>query len=160
VFGAEVVVGYVFAWLVRKGQRAAKRADGQVDEAIDAGVDRLGGKLHELVAGKLGEESSLVRLQEEADSGAAEPSSRTQQWMTFALEDAIEHDASFGSALEELVRQLQETQHEAASSADAATTAGRDVNVKSDRGSFAAGSVTVQGGLHFGNPTVPGSDQA
>lgn len=160
MFGAEVAVGYVFAWLVRKGGRAAQRADGQVDEAIDTAVDRFGGKLNELVAGKLDGEPSLVRLQEEADSGAAEPSERTQQRVTLALEDAAEHDAGFGAALETLVRQMQATQREAASSGDGGTAAGRDVNVRSDRGSFAAGSVTVKGNLNVGNPTVPGSDQA
>jgi hypothetical protein len=159
VFGAEVAVGYVFAWLVRKGGRAAQRADGQVDEAIDTAVDRFGGKLNELVAGKLDGESSLVRLQEEADSGAVEPSERTQKWMTLALEDAAEHDADFGRALETLVRRMQATQREAASSADGATTAGRDVNAKADHGSLAAGTFTVHGDLNFGNPTVPGSDQ-
>jgi hypothetical protein len=49
VVGAELVVGYVFAWLARKGWRAARRTDAQVDQAIDTTVDRLGGKLHELV---------------------------------------------------------------------------------------------------------------
>jgi hypothetical protein len=160
LFDAEVAVGYLFGWLVRKGKRAAQRADGQVDEAIDTAVGRFGGKLNELVAGKLDGESSLVRLREEADSGAVEPSERTRKRMTLALEDAAEHDAGFGRALEALVTQLQATQREAASSADGATTAGRDVNVKADRGSFAAGSVTVRGDLNFGNPTVPGSGQA
>jgi hypothetical protein len=160
LFGAEVAVGYLFAWLVRKGRRAAQRADGQVDKAIDTTVDRFGGKLNELVAGKLHGEQSLVRLQEEADSGAAEPSERTQKRMTLALEDAMEHDPSFGDALETLVRHMQATQREAASSGDGGTAAGRDVSVKSDRGSFAAGSVTVKGNLNVGNPTVPGSDQA
>lgn len=160
MFGAEVAVGYLFAWFVRKGRRAAQRADGQVDEAIDVAVDRFGDKLHELVAGKLDGDRSLVRLQEEADSGAVEPTARTQQRMTLALEDAMEHDADFGGAVEALVRQLQETRRGAASSGDGGTTAGRDVNVRSDRGSFAAASVTVQGDLNFGNPTVPGTDQA
>ena len=45
VVGAEMVVGYVFAWLAGKGGRAARRADQQVDEAVDATVDRLGGEV-------------------------------------------------------------------------------------------------------------------
>ncbi len=158
MFGAELAVGYVFAWLARKGGRAAHRADGQVDEAVDAAVDRFGGKLHELVAGKLREEPSLVRLGEEADQGTG-PSPRTQTRVALAIEDAAEHDADFGAAVEELVRRIQAARREAASPGGG-TVAGRDVNVKADRGSLAAGSLTVQGDLHFGNPSVPGPDGA
>ncbi|MFC0432259.1 hypothetical protein [Kutzneria buriramensis] len=137
--GAELVVGYVFAWLARKGWRAAHRADGQVDQAIDAAVDRLGGKLHELVAGKLHHDASLARLNEEADQGAVEPSARTRTRVALAIEDATEHDAVFGAAIEELVRRLQAAQGGASAGAGGVAVGG-DVRVSADGGGFAIGT--------------------
>lgn len=67
--GAEIAVGYMFAWLVRKVRRAGKRADGQVDMALDASVDRLGEKLHELVSGRLHGDAALERLAGSATQG-------------------------------------------------------------------------------------------
>ena len=46
---AGVAVGYVIAWAVRKARRVGGRLDSEVDEVIDAGLDRL----HEVVAAKL-----------------------------------------------------------------------------------------------------------
>lgn len=49
--GIEIVVGYVFAHLVGKAKRVSRRADTEVDRALDAGMDRL----HDLVSRKLGQ---------------------------------------------------------------------------------------------------------
>jgi hypothetical protein len=141
VVGAELVVGYVFAWLARKGWRAARRADAQVDQAIDAAVDRLGGKLHELVAGKLHGDASLVRLNEEADQGAVEPSARTRTRVALAIEDATERDTAFGAAIEELVCRLQATQGGVSAGAGGIAVGG-DVRVSADGGAFAIGTAT------------------
>ncbi|MEV5083971.1 hypothetical protein AB0K74_36005 [Streptomyces sp. NPDC056159] len=37
--------------------------------------------------------------------------------------------------------------------------AGRDMEVRADHGSFAAGAAHVEGGVRLGNPPLPGSDQ-
>lgn len=143
--GAELVVGYVFAWLVEKGRRAARRADDHVDQAVDAAVDRLGGKLHELVAGKLHDDPSLVRLTEEADQGIVEPSARTRTRVALAVEEAAERDAEFGAAIEELVRWLQAAQGGVSAGAGGVAVGG-DVRVSAARNGFAigtAGSVQV-----------------
>lgn len=139
--GAELAVGYVFAWLARKGWRAARRADAQVDQAIDAAVDRLGGKLHELVAGKLHGDASLVRLNEEAGQGAVEPSARTRTRVALAIEDATERDAAFAAAIEELVCRLQAAQG-GASAETGGVAVGGDVRVSADGGGFAIGTAT------------------
>jgi hypothetical protein len=158
VVGAELVVGYVFAWLAGKGMRAARRADGQVDQAVDAAIDRLGGKLHEMVAGKLNGDASLVRLSEEASQGSVEPSARTRARVALAVEDAVERDAVFGVAVEELVRQLQAAQGGGLSAEAGGVAVGGDVRVRAEGGSFAA--AVVQGDVSFGNPPVPGTGQA
>jgi hypothetical protein len=145
VVGVELVVGYVFAWLVRKGRRAGWRADGHVDQAVDAAVDRLGGKLHELVAGKLHDDPSLVRLTEEADQGVVEPSTRTRTRVALAVEDAAERDVDFAAAIEELVRRLQAAQG-GVSAGTGGVAVGGDVQVSATQNGFAigtAGSVQV-----------------
>jgi hypothetical protein len=157
MFGAELVVGYLFAWLAGKGKRAARRADGQVDRAVDAAVDRLGEKLHQLVAGKLGDEPSLERLGEEAQQGAAEPSERTKTRVTLALEDAVERDPAFGAELDELVRRLREADP-GVSAAAGGVAIGGNVDMRADHGSVAAN--VVQGDVNFGNPPTPGTDSA
>jgi hypothetical protein len=157
VVGAELVVGYVFAWLAGKGRRAAQRADGKVDQAVDTTVDRLGEKLHELVAGKLAGDASMVKLTEEAQQGAVEPSARTRTRVALAVEEAAEQDPDFDVAVEKLVRQLGAA-HGGVSAGAGGVTAGGDVRVQADGGSFAAG--VVQGNVNFGNPRVPGTGQA
>jgi len=160
VVGAEIAVGYVFAWLVRKARHAGQRADGQVDSALDAGVDRLGEKLHDLVAGRLHGDAALERLTAEAQQGPEAPSPRVAQRVALALEDAADDDPDFGTALEDLVRQLQEAERTAGSvaAADRGVAIGGNVSARADGGSFAAGVVT--GDVHFGNPPVPGTGPA
>ncbi|MGW7386872.1 hypothetical protein [Streptomyces sp. NPDC054794] len=93
----------MFAWLVRKARRVAGRADAEVDQAVDAGMDRL----HELVSFRLGADSALDRARVEAGEGREELSERTRRRLTDALEDAAERDAEFAAALERLVEQLE-----------------------------------------------------
>ncbi|MEV6742600.1 hypothetical protein AB0N14_39385 [Streptomyces sp. NPDC051104] len=101
--GFEIVVGYLCAWGVRKARRVGERADGEVDRALDAGLDRL----QDLVRQKLGEDTALHRLTEEAASGQGAPSNRTRQRVQLALEDAAEHDAAFAADLEQAVQHLR-----------------------------------------------------
>ncbi|MGW4866314.1 hypothetical protein [Streptomyces chartreusis] len=56
---------------------------------------------------------------------------------------------------------LKEAEAAGAVSAGAGgTAAGRDMNIRADRGSFAAGTANIKGGVHLGNPPQPGSDQS
>jgi len=55
VSGIEVAVGFLIAWFARKAGRAGKKIDGMTDEAIDAGLDRLGS----LVTRTLGNDTAL-----------------------------------------------------------------------------------------------------
>lgn len=95
--GVELAVGYVFAWAVRKARRVAGRADAEVDQALDAGMDRL----HEVVTARLGQDPALQRAVEEADSGLREPTDRTRRRLTDALGDAVERDLAFAAALQQ-----------------------------------------------------------
>jgi hypothetical protein len=106
VTGLEVVVGWlaVFAW--GKAKRVAGRADAEVDQAIDTGMDRL----HELVSAKLRGDPALARLEAEAgqDLDRVATSGRTRQRVHLALQDAVETDCGFAAALQSLVTQLRE----------------------------------------------------
>jgi hypothetical protein len=105
VTGIEFVVGCLAAWAWRKARRVAGRADAEVDQALDAGLDRL----HDLVAARLGGEPALSRLESEAASGGDAPGvrSRTGERVRLALEDAAEADEAFADRLAELAEQLR-----------------------------------------------------
>src|SRR4051812_21131359 len=99
--GIEFVVGYLVAWAIRKVRRVGERADGEVDKAIDAGVERL----HDLIAAKLGPDPALTQLETEAAAGTTTP--RTEQRVRLAVEDAGEKDPQFAARLQELVADLR-----------------------------------------------------
>jgi hypothetical protein len=141
--GVEIAVGYVFAWLVG-------RARGRVDEALDAGADRLG----ELVTGRLGGDPALERAAEEAEAGREELSERTRRRLTDSLEDAAERDPAFATALTELVRELHSVRGDG-------LTIGGNVEIHAESGSAAAltmGDVTI-GTPPPPNPPQPGPDR-
>lgn len=50
--GLELVAGFLAAWAVRKARRVGGRLDEEFDAATDVGLDRL----HEVIAGRLGED--------------------------------------------------------------------------------------------------------
>ena len=158
--GAEIAVGYVFAWLVRKARHVGQRADGQVDAALDAGVDRLGEKLHDLVAGRLDGDASLERLGAEAARELEAPSERTAQRVVLALQDAADDDPEFGAAVEDVVRQLQDADRVsgAASAVGGGIAVGGDVQTTARDHGVAVG--IVHGNLIFGDPPVPGTGHA
>ena len=101
--GIELAVGFLIAWFARKAGRAGKKIDGMTDEAIDAGLDRLG----DLVTRKLGGDTALQQLEAEATSG--DVTTRTQTRVQLALEDAAEKDAGFATNLNAAIAQLQPT---------------------------------------------------
>jgi hypothetical protein len=96
-----LVVGYLVAWAARKARRVVGRVDAEVDAALDAGLDRV----HELVAGKLGSDSVVVRLQAEAE-GSGRVSERTRQRVELAVIDEVEADEHFAAALAAVVTEL------------------------------------------------------
>ncbi|MFJ9695579.1 hypothetical protein [Kitasatospora sp. NPDC101183] len=150
--GIEIAVGYVFAWAVRKAKRVAGRADGEVDRALDAGMDRL----HELVGRKLGEDPALRRLDEEAAAGQEQPSERTRRRVQDALEEAVEQDAGFAEALDRAVKELQAASR-ATGGAGGGVAVGGNVEIRADHGSAAAWQM---GDVNLGNPPHPGPHQA
>jgi hypothetical protein len=157
VIGAEIVVGYVFAWVARKARRVGARADEQVDATLDAGVDQAGEKLHELVVGKLKGDPALERLVAEAEQGASTPLPRTAQRVALALEDAGEQDPKFAAAVDALAEQLRATQSGAgAASAPGGVALLGPQQIHADNGSIAA--AVIHGGAQVG-PQVPGPQQ-
>src|SRR5690242_18566824 len=97
----EITVGYLAGWAWRRARRAAGRPETGVDAAIDARLEQL----HDLVAGKLGSDAALRRLESEASSDLdAQPtlSDRTRQRVILALEDATDDDPSFAARLADL----------------------------------------------------------
>lgn len=150
----EFAVGYLFAWIVRKGRRVAGRLDGEADRALDAGMERL----HAVVSAKIGDDSALGQLDREACAGQEEPGERTRQRVVLALEDAAEGDPAFALALEEAVTAVRDAAPPASAvvATGGAVAAGGDVRIHADNGSFAAG--VVHGGVAL-PPRSPAPDQ-
>ena len=140
--GLELVVGYLAAWAWRKVRRVVGRADAEVDQALDAGMDRL----HELVAGKLGSDPALTRLETEArsDLDAVSVRARTSERVRLALEDAVESDPAFATRLEELVARVREADQRSgggvwvAVAGEGAIGVGRDISGIASTGDDAA----------------------
>ncbi|MEU3464296.1 hypothetical protein ABZ721_30610 [Streptomyces sp. NPDC006733] len=109
MIGLELAAGYLIAWAVRKARHVAGRLDGEVDAALDVGLDRL----HGVVAAQLGEDSALRALEEEARDGDA-VADRTRTRVMLALEDAAEKDPQFARALADVLEQLNELKEQAA----------------------------------------------
>ncbi|MFF4922523.1 hypothetical protein ACFY4B_18250 [Kitasatospora sp. NPDC001261] len=150
--GIEIAVGYVFAWAVRKAKRVAGRADGEVDRTLDTAMDRL----HDLVGRKLGEDSALRKLAEEAAAGQDEPSDRTRRRVHDALDEAVEEDPGFAAALDSAVKELQSLSRTVGGVAagDGGVSVGGNVDIRADRGSAAAWTM---GNVTLGNPPQPGT---
>lgn len=101
--GLELVAGYLIAWGVSKLKRVGKRLDEETDEVIDAGLDRL----HDAIAGKLGADPALVKLEADVSRGM-EPGNRTRRRVQDAVEEAAEDDPDFAAVLEALLARLEE----------------------------------------------------
>ncbi|MEU4154225.1 hypothetical protein [Streptomyces sp. NPDC026659] len=155
--GVEIAAGYVFAWAVRKARLIGGRADSEVDRALETGMNRL----HMLVSSKLGQDPALERALEEAEEGRAELSERTRLRLEGSLDEAVERDGQFATALKAAVEEVQ-----AATRAAGKTTAhgngvavGNNVEIHAEGGSVATwelkGNVTV-GAV---NPQQPETDK-
>jgi len=131
----EVVVGLVVA----KVRRVAVRADGVVDQALDAAVDRVG----KLVTTRLAGDSAVAQLEIEA-AEAGEVSDRTQRRVQLAVEEAVEKSPEFGRELEAAVAAAQ-----AAGVAASQTTGSNGVIING--GVSGSGSGTVIGAITGGS---------
>lgn len=100
--GIEVLAAMVVPYLVRKLRRVGTRLDADVDQALDAGMD----KLEHLVTDRLRDDPALAALREQAADGAE--TERTVRRVTDAVADAAEHDEAFAQKLQETVDELQQ----------------------------------------------------
>lgn len=137
----DIVVTMLVSWAVAKLHKVTGRVDAEVDNAIDAGMDRL----HDVVAERLGGDKALETLELEA-AEFGETSDLTKRRVVQSLENAVQEDPSFGERLASLVRELPQ----------GGVVIGRDVHAEG--GSQAIGQVTGDVTFHGGpaNPTQPG----
>lgn len=120
------------------------------------------------ISGKLGERratralENLERTAVEIESAGNPEAARTkavelwEERLKDLLGDLDEGDRGpFAQALAELAAKVEEHEGsgEGVSAGDQGIAAVRDVNIRADRGSVAAG--TVNGGVHLGNPQGP-----
>lgn len=151
--GFDVAAGYLFMWLASKVGRAGRRANDQADRAIDAGVDRAGEKLYELVAGKVPEGQALERLELEAAEGRTEPSQDALTWMKMEIENAARKDPEFAESLQSLIAELQKQQPatgQTAFNGGVAFSGSPIINARD-------GAVINVGGRQVVNPFLPGT---
>ncbi|MFE4519441.1 hypothetical protein ACFRMQ_35280 [Kitasatospora sp. NPDC056783] len=99
----ELAVGYLFAWAVSKARRVAGRADAEVDQALDTGMDRL----HDVVATRLGREPALESVTREVADGREEPTPETRDQLELALKYTASRDAEFAEALRQAIEQVR-----------------------------------------------------
>ena len=154
--GLELVVGYLIAWATRKARRVGSRLDGEVDYALDAGLDRL----HDAVAGQLGADPALTDLDQEASTAGGVVGDLTRRRVDLAIEAAATRDPSFGEELRLILDGLAaldggRAAAEVSASGTGAVAVGGNVDIRADRGGAAALSI---GTANIGAPpqTQPG----
>ncbi|MBV2153354.1 hypothetical protein [Kitasatospora sp. SUK 42] len=155
--GVEIAVGYVFAWAVRKARLVAGRADGEVDRALEAGMDRV----HDVVSRKLGGDPALEQVAEEAGEDRAQLSDETRQWLALSLNNAAKKDEEFAAALKAAVEEVQAAERAVGGGGVSASgdgiAVGGTVEIHAEGGSVAA--VRIDGPVTLGaaNPPQPGT---
>ncbi|MFE2839245.1 hypothetical protein ACFXI6_51375 [Streptomyces mirabilis] len=155
----EIAVGYVFAWALGKAKRVGRRADADVDTALDNAMDHL----DTLVRRKLHGDPALHELTEQAQAEREAPRERTRERVRLALEDAAEQDPAFAGELDHAVKQVQAHARAtgAVSAGDSGQAVGGSVIVRADHGAVAGwtiGNVTMGNG-NAENPPPPGPSQ-
>ena len=99
--GLEFAVGLLAAWVIKKARHVGKQVDAEVDHALDLGLDRL----HRLVADKLGNDTALIKLHEEA-ARTGQVSDGTRYRVQAAIEDISVANPQFDMELKALIDQL------------------------------------------------------
>src|SRR4051794_5565431 len=89
-----VVVGFLIQWAGKKARKVGEQVDSKFDVALTALVDR--------VLAKIGGDPAVRQLQQEAVEGVNDP--RTAKRVELSLEDAVQHDSDFATALQALVK--------------------------------------------------------
>jgi len=148
--GVDLLAGAVVAYLIRKARRVGGRADEHVDAVLDAGTDRI----CELIEGSMGDDRVLSLLDEQAQAGTE--TERTVRRAEDAIAEKLEADEVLQRRLEALLRELEGRPGAIVLPGAGGVAAGRDVTIKADGGSVAAGvmgSVTV-------NPQQPDPHRA
>lgn len=141
--GVDLAVGYLASWLWRKARRVGGQVDADVDDVLDASVERL----HRAVLAKLGDDPAVKQLTGEASAGTeTEPvSPRTRQRVALALEEAAEQDGEFGRQFESLLADVKKADKAGSATVSGgarSVVAGGDVTISAPHG-VAAG--TLQG---------------
>jgi hypothetical protein len=110
-------------------------------------------KQERLAEGRLEETRKLLTEPAGADSGQAR-AAQAQRWAG-RLEDLLEEDPGIEADLRAVVQEVQALLPAGmVSAADHAVAAGRDVNIRADRGGIAAG--VIHGNVAPPGPTHPG----
>ncbi|OIJ66021.1 hypothetical protein [Streptomyces mangrovisoli] len=100
--GIELLAGAAVGYLVRKLRRVAGRADAEVDQVLDTGMDAI----HELVTRQLSGDTALETLVAETANGDGEVRERTLRRVSDAVAEHAENDAGFAEQLRRLVDEL------------------------------------------------------
>lgn len=150
--GIEVVVGCLIAWAAKKARRVGARADAEVDQVLDAGMD----KVHELVAAKLGTDPALAKLHAEVEQTGT-VTDRTKDRVRLAVEQAGDEDPDFAAQVDALAQRIERARADTVAGNHGTAVAG-DITIQATDGSASAwrmGDVTLGGGDRS-DPPLPG----
>jgi hypothetical protein len=144
-----LIAGYLAAWAWQKAKRVGAGIDQDVDEVLDASL----GRLHEVVAAKLGADPALERLELEAAAGV-EVTGRTRRRVEDAVAEAADRDLAFASLLEAALAEVARAASAGVviAGGDRSVAVGGNVDVSADRGSAAA---VTMGEVNIGGPPGP-----
>jgi hypothetical protein len=146
VIGIETAAALAVAWVLAKAGRVGKRVDAEVDEVLDAGMDRL----HDTVVAKLGT-GTAVALQTEARV-TGKVSDEMRERVTREVREAAAADPVFADEVQRLVRQIE---------ARSGMTVLGNVTMTAGDGSVVAGSIgSVTIGGERPRPSQPGQLQS
>ena len=153
--GLEIVAGYLARWAWRRARKLA----GRLGDTVDAKVDEKLEQLYDVVAERLGGDSSMKRLEKEATANLdAEPtavSAGVADGVTYALSEAADEDPAFAARLRAAVDAAKAAMQ--VSAGDYGVAAGGNVHIHAEGGSIAAG--TIHGSVNL-NPPPPGAGNA
>lgn len=153
--GLEIVAGYLARWVWRRARKLA----GHVVDRVDAKVDEKLEHLYDVVAERLGGDSSMKRLEKEAtadlDKEPTAVSPGVADGVTYALSEAADEDPVFAERLRAAIESTRAAMQ--VSAGDYGVAAGGNVHIHAEGGSIAAG--TIHGSVTL-NPPPPGAGKA